>query len=116
MNNVLIGSYSNSDAEVNKIESTDKYKEIIPVDDNFAYKVSSKMDLSSDKKEEKIEKEEEKNEETTYDEKFLEENGVDLKAALELLGDMDMYNSTVKDFLDEVDDKWNKIVEYKKWM
>ena len=113
LNNVLIEPYSNSGAEVNKIESTDKYKEIIPVDDNFAYKVSSKMDLSSDKKEEKIEKEEEKNEETTYDEKYLEENGVDLKAALELLGDMDMYNSTVKDFLDEVDDKWNKIVEYK---
>ena len=48
-----------------------------------------------------------------YDRSYLEKSGVDVNHALELLGDMDMYNSTVEDFLEEVDDKWNKIVEFK---
>ena len=44
---------------------------------------------------------------------YLKNNGVDIDHALELLGDMEMYNSTVTDFVTEVDDKWNRIVEYK---
>ena len=44
---------------------------------------------------------------------YLEKNGVDLNYALELLGDMDMYDMTINDFLSEVEDKWNRIVEYK---
>ena len=53
---------------------------------------------------------------------YLKENGVDIDHALELLGDMDMYNSTLEDFyteiyssdfLSEIDDKWNRIIEYK---
>ena len=48
-----------------------------------------------------------------YDENYLKEQGVDLNAALELLGDMDMYNSTIHDFYDEVEEKWNRLIEYK---
>ena len=44
---------------------------------------------------------------------YLKDNGVDVDHALELLGDMEMYNSTVSDFVSEVDDKWNRIVDYK---
>ena len=48
-----------------------------------------------------------------YDREYLESNGVDVDHALELLGDMDMYNMTISDFVNDVEDKWNKIVEYK---
>ena len=48
-----------------------------------------------------------------YDEQYLRNNGVDLDHALELLGDMEMYNSTIQDFLQEVEDKWNRIVQYR---
>ncbi len=32
---------------------------------------------------------------------FLEQNGIDVAHGLELLGDMDMYNETLSDFLEE---------------
>lgn len=48
-----------------------------------------------------------------YDRKYLEDNGCDFNHALELLGDVSMYNSTIEDFLEEIDDKWKRIVEYK---
>ena len=54
------------------------------------------------------------NNEDKYDENYLKKNGVNIKYALDLLGDMDMYNMTLHDFLEEVEEKWNKIVEYNK--
>ena len=48
-----------------------------------------------------------------YDRKYLEDNGVDVNHALELFGDMEMYNMTINDFMAEVEDKWNRICEYK---
>lgn len=48
-----------------------------------------------------------------YDRSYLEKNGVDVNHALELLGDMDMYNMTISDFMKEVEDKWKRIVEYR---
>ena len=47
------------------------------------------------------------------DRKYLEDNGVDVEHGLELLGDMDMYNMTINDFMSEVEDKWSRIVDYK---
>ena len=47
------------------------------------------------------------------DRKYLEDNGVDVEHGLELLGDMDMYNMTINDFMSEVEDKWARIVDYK---
>ena len=47
------------------------------------------------------------------DRSFLEENGVNVEAGLELLGDMDMYNETMNDFLSEINEKMPKVVEYK---
>ena len=44
---------------------------------------------------------------------YLIENNVDISKALELLGDMDMYNSTISDFISELEEKWNRIVKYK---
>ena len=50
--------------------------------------------------------------ETTYDRKYLEDHGVDVNKALEMLGDMEMYNSTVQDFVSEVDEKWQRLNNY----
>lgn len=44
---------------------------------------------------------------------FLEVNGVDVEKGLELLGDMDMYNETMEDFLNEINEKYPKTIEYK---
>lgn len=48
-----------------------------------------------------------------YDRSYLEDNSVDVNHALELLGDMDMYNMTISDFMAEVESKWARINEYK---
>ena len=52
-------------------------------------------------------------EDSVIDESYLRNHGVDLDHALELLGDMEMYQMTLKDFLEEVEEKWKKIVSYK---
>ena len=44
---------------------------------------------------------------------ILIQGGVNVNAALELLGDMETYNDTLQDFLSEIDDKLEKIKEYK---
>ena len=44
---------------------------------------------------------------------ILLNGGVNINGALELLGDMETYNDTLKDFISEVDDKLAKIKEYK---
>ena len=48
-----------------------------------------------------------------YDRSYLESHGVDVNHALELLGDMEMYNMTINDFMKEVEAKWSRIVDYK---
>ncbi len=47
------------------------------------------------------------------DRKYLEENGVDVEKALELLGDMNMYNATISDFMKEIEEKWQRIIKDK---
>jgi CheY-like chemotaxis protein len=47
------------------------------------------------------------------DEKLLESNGVNLKASLELLGDMETYNETASDFLTESETRLKNIEEFK---
>ncbi|MDO5393484.1 MAG: ATP-binding protein [Mycoplasmatota bacterium] len=50
---------------------------------------------------------------TNNPEAYLKDNNVDLTKALEFLGDMEMYNMTVTDFLTEVEEKWQRINSYK---
>ena len=40
---------------------------------------------------------------------YLKSLGVDVDKSLELLGDMEMFNMTLSDFILEVDEKWNRI-------
>ena len=44
---------------------------------------------------------------------FLKNNGVNVDQSLELLGDIEMYNETMNDFLGEVEDKLVKLEQYK---
>ena len=46
-------------------------------------------------------------------EMYLRDNNVALDKALELLGDIEMYNMTMSDFLSEVEEKWQNIINYK---
>lgn len=50
---------------------------------------------------------------TNNPEAYLKDNNVDLTKALEFLGDIEMYNMTVTDFLTEVEEKWQRINSYK---
>ena len=50
---------------------------------------------------------------TDYGISYLKNNGVDLDKSLELLGDIEMFNTTLKDFFDTALEKWEKIVKYK---
>ena len=47
------------------------------------------------------------------DEEFLRKRGVDMDKALELLGDMEMYNMTMEDFSKELENKWSKLEQEK---
>ena len=44
---------------------------------------------------------------------ILKNNGVDVDAGIELLGDIDAYNETLEDFLAEQEDRIPKIILYK---
>ena len=46
-------------------------------------------------------------------EEYLKSNVVDLEKAIELLGDIEMYDMTISDFLSEVEEKWQNIITYK---
>ena len=43
---------------------------------------------------------------------FLKKNGFDVDASLELLGDIDMYNETLHDFIDESKERLDKLNKY----
>ena len=44
---------------------------------------------------------------------YLKENNVDVDKSLELFGDMDMYNSTMRDFLEHIDSKLENLKKFK---
>ena len=44
---------------------------------------------------------------------ILKNNGVDVDGGIELLGDIDMYNETLNDFLDEQETRLSDIEKYK---
>lgn len=43
---------------------------------------------------------------------ILKNNDINVEASLEILGDIEMYDETLKDFLDEIDNKINLLKEY----
>ncbi len=45
---------------------------------------------------------------------FLKDNGIDVDGAIELLGDIEMYQETLQDFLDVSEERMPKLENYKK--
>ena len=85
--------------------------------------IKENLSLYKDDKEEDLYKEPYKPQEQfssiyiTKDEKkdasFLEQNGVDVNKGLELLGDMDTYNETLKSFLEEAEPRLKRLNNFK---
>jgi len=44
---------------------------------------------------------------------YLKQNGIDVDHGLEILGDMEMYNETLKEFMEGLNDRFNKIKLFK---
>ena len=95
--------------EYTKIEK-DKKNLVIPVEENIEEILENTQNIPKINKLEENLRQEELGKEK---EKFLIKKGVDLKKALELLGDMEMYNMTLKDFSSEANNKWLRIRSYK---
>ena len=82
--------------EEDKIELLDKIENVVDIE---PFEHTEVLDIIED--------------EPMSKESYLRENNVDLDKALELLGDIEMYNMTMSDFLSEVESKWNDIITYK---
>ena len=62
-----------------------------------------KIEAVKEEKEEKMDK---------LDIDYLKENDIDVESSIELLGDIEIYNDTLKDFLNESDDRLPKMEMY----
>ena len=106
--------------------------EIIPVEDDIEEILGNQLDMNYQERDaSNVESDDEmkkvqtipvvdigpipevKNVPNLYDREYLESNGVDVDRALELLGDIDMYNMIISDFVKDMRSKWDRIVEYK---
>ena len=47
------------------------------------------------------------------DVEYLKQNGIDVNSGLELLGDMEMYDETLEDFLNECETRLPNLQKYK---
>ena len=80
-----------------------------PIEKKELSKILSKYLNYIEVKEEVIEKEE-----TNIDINYLKENDIDVDSSIELLGDIEMYNETLKDFLKESEDRLPKMDKFLK--
>ena len=85
-----------------KVETEPKVEESSVAEKAVETKVETdaKVEIATDKSEAAMEK-------------FLRDKGVDMDKSLELLGDMEMYNMTLGDFISDVPSKWARINQYK---
>ncbi|MBP5678387.1 MAG: response regulator [Bacilli bacterium] len=137
--NILLGRSSDKNIPVEKpekVEDSEK-NEIIPVEENIEEIIGDAANMDGPQKEtnppmEEVEVLEDDSDDVdlipvadislpsttpaetseVYDRAYLEKNGADINHALELLGDMDMYNMTIHDFAEEIDEKWQRIHTY----
>ncbi len=81
-----------------------------PINEDELKKVLSKYLKGTKEIKEKVSDEKENKNNIDY----LKENDIDVDSSLELLGDIDMYNETLKDFLNETESRIPKMEEYLK--
>jgi len=106
---VLSKVLSTETNKLSSLESTQRIdfgelpKEIFEIKDN----------ITEDKLTQNIE--ENKNEKTKENitVEDLKKNSIDVDHGIELLGDIDMYNETMKDFLDAIDERVKKLTDFK---
>jgi len=82
-----------------------------PIEKHELSKVLSKY---LNKVEKKVEVKEEDTDSNEMDVEYLKSNGIDVDTSIELLGDLDMYNETLKDFLTESEDRLPKMDKFLK--
>ena len=49
----------------------------------------------------------------SYNVEYLKQNNIDVELGLSLLGDIDMYNETLKEFMNNISNRINKMTKYK---
>ena len=114
MNKILNNTLSKEEKQETILSEKEvETKEIIPVEENIEEIIGTTQELTPVKESDESFKEREKNELTKEKTDFLKRKGIDLEKALELLGDMEMYETTLKDFAEEADNKWLRIRNYK---
>ena len=79
-------------------------KELFEITEEDERKINEK-ELPKEDQQEEIQEE--------IDNDYLLKNGIDLNKALELLGDMETYNETLKEFYKNINDRINKLNNYK---
>ena len=110
-----------------------KAAEIIPVEENIEEELGDKLNIStkaveisvspftvkgmSDSNVEMLDddpiSDDEVNTDTVYGVAYLKSKSVDVDGALQSLGDMETYNMAISTYLEESNNIWNRIVEYK---
>lgn len=111
---------SKEEKEISDIEKIIA-SEIDAIEKEFIDKISTDEEEKEDNPSSKEKEDDSQKEETPptevvesiTKEEYLKSKGVDLDRALDLLGDMEMYDMTLQDFLDEVEEKWHRINLYK---
>ena len=79
-------------------------KELFEITEEDERKINEK-ELPKEDQQEEIQEE--------IDNDYLLKNGIDLNKALELLGDMETYNETLEEFYNNINDRINKLNNYK---
>ena len=86
--------------EKTEVKEETKTEAETPVEEKTEVKADDAVEVATDKSDSAME---------TY----LRDKGVDMDKSLELLGDIEMYNMTIVDFITDVHSKWDRINQYK---
>jgi len=118
LNKILNNENKNLEKTQTKIEITQTKVEIFN-NENETHKVIEQTKIvtptvieQSPLNSEEIEEKTENKKQETNTKEYLEKNNIDVDHGLELLGDMDMYNSVMEDFVNEMDERLPKLDEY----
>ena len=100
-----------------KVEEFTSKDDIIPIEDDIEVELGDKLDISTTSVENKnssnVEMLDNKISYTKYDVNYLKENDIDVDESINSLGDINIYNMTISAYLDEVENRWERIVKYK---
>ena len=112
--NTIFAKYPNISEQVSEVEPVEQVNMIEEIEPIEPIKmIEEPEEIEQLENTEELEVIGEETLESNSKETYLKSNGVDLDKSLELLGDIEMYNMTISDFLSEVEEKWQNIISYK---